>query len=29
MKSYKTGKIGKSNVVDVKDVRIALEGEKR
>lgn len=29
MKSYKTGKIGKSNVVDVKDVRIALEGDKR
>lgn len=28
MKSYKTGKIGKSNVVDVKDVRIALEGDK-
>lgn len=26
MKSYKTGKIGKSNVVDVKDVRQALEG---
>ena len=29
MKSYKTGKIGKSNVVDVKDVRIALECDKR
>lgn len=29
MKSYKTGKIGKSNVIDVKDVRIALEGDKR
>lgn len=29
MKSYKTGKIGKSNVVDVKDVRIALEGDKK
>lgn len=29
MKSYKTGKIGKSNVVDVKDMRIALEGDKR
>ena len=28
MKSYKTGKIGKSNVIDVKDVRIALEGER-
>lgn len=26
MKSYKTGKIGKSNVVDIKDVRAALEG---
>ena len=29
MKSYKTGKIGKSNVIDVKDVRVALEGERR
>lgn len=29
MKSYKTGKISKSNVVDIKDVRIALEGENR
>ena len=29
MKAYKTGKIGKSNVVDVKDVRIALEGDKK
>lgn len=28
MKSYKTGKVGKSNVIDVKDVRIALEGER-
>ncbi|MCM1140943.1 MAG: ParB N-terminal domain-containing protein [Muribaculum sp.] len=27
MKSYKTGKISKSNVIDVKDVRTALEGE--
>ena len=26
MKSYKTGKISKSNVIDIKDVRIALEG---
>ncbi len=26
MKSYKTGKVGKSNVIDVKDVRTALEG---
>lgn len=25
MKSYKTGKVGKSNVIDVKDVRHALE----
>jgi hypothetical protein len=29
MRSYKTGKVGKSNVIDVKDVRIALEGEKK
>lgn len=29
MKSYKTGKVSKSNVIDVKDVRIALEGDKR
>lgn len=29
MKSYKTGKVGKSNVIDVKDVRVALEGEKK
>lgn len=28
MKSYKTGKIGKSNVIDIKDVRVALEGER-
>ena len=28
MKSYKTGKVGKSNVIDVKDVRIALEDER-
>ena len=27
MKSYKTGKISKSNVIDIKDVRAALEGE--
>lgn len=26
MQSYKTGKIGKSNVIDIKDVRVALEG---
>lgn len=29
MRSYKTGKVGKSNVIDVKDVRVALEGEKK
>ena len=29
MKSYKTGKIGKSNVIDIKDVRVALEGERK
>lgn len=29
MKSYKTGKVSKSNVIDVKDVRIALEGDKK
>lgn len=29
MKSYKTGKISKSNVIDVKDVRTALEGEMK
>ena len=29
MRSYKTGKVGKSNVIDVKDVRIALEGERK
>lgn len=29
MKSYKTGKVGKSNVIDVKDVRIALEGDMK
>lgn len=28
MASYKTGKIGKSNVIDIKDVRAALEGAK-
>lgn len=28
MRSYKTGKVGKSNVIDVKDVRTALEGGK-
>lgn len=26
MRSYKTGKVGRSNVIDVKDVRAALEG---
>ncbi len=26
MRSYKTGKVGKSNVIDVADVRAALEG---
>lgn len=26
MKSYKTGKVSKSNVIDIKDVRDALEG---
>lgn len=29
MRSYKTGKISKSNVIDVKDVRVALEGERK
>ncbi len=29
MKSYKTGKVSKSNVIDIKDVRIALEGERK
>lgn len=29
MKSYKTGKLGKSNVIDIKDVRAALEGGKK
>lgn len=29
MKSYKTGKVSKSNVIDVKDVRTALEGGRR
>ena len=29
MKSYKTGKISRSNVIDIKDVRVALEGEKK
>lgn len=28
MRSYKTGKVSKSNVIDVKDVRVALEGER-
>ena len=29
MRSYKTGKVSESNVIDVKDVRVALEGDKR
>ena len=29
MRSYKTGKVSKSNIMDVKDVRIALEGERK
>lgn len=29
MRSYKTGKVSKSNVIDAKDVRVALEGEKK
>ncbi len=29
MRSYKTGKVGKSNVIDIADVRVALEGEKK
>lgn len=29
MKSYKTGKVSRSNVIDIKDVRVALEGEKK
>ena len=29
MRSYKTGKVSKSNVIDVKDVRTALEGERK
>lgn len=29
MKSYKTGKISKSNVINIKDVRTALEGEMK
>ena len=29
MRSYKTGKVSKSNVIDIKDVRVALEGEKK
>lgn len=28
MRSYKTGKVSKSNIIDVKDVRIALEGQQ-
>lgn len=29
MRSYKTGNVSKSNVIDVKDVRTALEGERK
>lgn len=29
MRSYKTGKVSKSNVIDVKDVRFAMEGDKQ
>ena len=29
MQSYKTGKVGKSNVIDIKDVRAALEEGQR
>lgn len=29
MKSYKTGKVSKSNVINIKDMRIALEGERK
>lgn len=29
MRSYKTGKVSKSNVIDIKDVRVALEGESK
>lgn len=29
MRSYKTGKVSKSNVIDIKDVRVALEGDKK
>lgn len=29
MRSYKTGKVSKSNVIGVKDVRTALEGERK
>ena len=29
MKSYKTGRVSRSNVIDIKDVRVALEGEKK
>lgn len=29
MRSYKTGKVGRSNVIDIKDVRAALEGETK
>lgn len=28
MRSYKTGKVSRSNVIDIKDVRVALEGER-
>lgn len=29
MRSYKTGKVSKSNVIDIKDVRVALEGARK
>ncbi len=29
MRSYKTGKVSKSNVIDIKDVRVALEGVRK
>ena len=29
MRSYKTGKVCKSNVIDIKDVRVAMEGETK
>lgn len=29
MRSYKTGMVSKSNVIDIKDVRVALEGARK